>query len=239
MKILIPIALAILIAPAAPGQTGEPDIHNYLAMIDGGRADEVRAEIPGLLAKYPNKPGVLYLQARVSKDGAEAVRIYQSIVDNFPRSEWADDALYRVYQYYYALGLYRTAQMKLDQLRREYPNSTYVKGSGVPEAAKLPEETGHPAARVDTPAVAAAPADKGAPSQFSLQVGAYTAQVNAEKQKLFFEDLGYPVEVISKVRDNRSLFTVLVGTFPTYDGAKAKGVEIRKKYNIDSIVISR
>jgi cell division protein FtsN len=75
--------------------------------------------------------------------------------------------------------------------------------------------------------------------QYALQVGAYSQQVNAEKQKLFFEDLGYPVEVINKVRDGRSLFVVLVGEYRSTDDARTKGDEIRKKYNINSMVVTK
>jgi hypothetical protein len=47
------------------------------------------------------------------------------------------------------------------------------------------------------------------------------------------------VEVLNKVKDNRALFLVWVGTYPTYEEAKAGGAEIKKKYNVASIVISR
>jgi cell division protein FtsN len=75
--------------------------------------------------------------------------------------------------------------------------------------------------------------------QYALQVGAYSQQVNAEKQKLFFEDLGYQVEVINKVQDARSLFVVLVGEYKTADDARAKSAELKKKYNINSMMITR
>jgi tetratricopeptide (TPR) repeat protein len=225
-------AMLLCIGSVAVAQTSGPDIEKYLALINGGRVEDVRREIPSLLSQYPNAPGVLYLQGLVSTDGAEAVRIYQSIVDNFPRSEWADDALYRVYQYYYALGLYRTAELKLDQLKKEYPESRYVRGGGEPPARGLTEE-----ARPDSAA-----GHPGVPAEaqlFTLQVGAYTTQVNAEKQKLFFEDLGYPVDVISRVKENRSLFLVLVGSFGSQDAAKAKAQEFKQKYNIESLVVTK
>jgi cell division septation protein DedD len=75
--------------------------------------------------------------------------------------------------------------------------------------------------------------------QFALQVGAYSSRENAEKQKLFFEDQGYPVEVINRVRDSRSLFLVLVGNYLTYDDAKSRIAEIRQRYGVDSFVVSR
>ena len=86
-------------------QAGEPDILKRLELIEKGHADVVKAELPTLMTNFQNYPGVLYLQAVLTTDGDEAVKIYQSIVDNFPKSEWADDALFKLYQYYYSIGL--------------------------------------------------------------------------------------------------------------------------------------
>jgi len=238
------LALALLTAfgiSAGAAQGTDPDINGYIARIDIGEGEQVRAEIPSLLSKYPNNPGVLYLQGLVTADGGEAVRIYQSIVDNFPRSEWADDALYKVYQFYYALGLYRTAELKMEQLRKEYPSSKHLKVASEPETKNLAEERvppPPPPVQDTVPQTVQEPVTPPA-LRFALQVGAFTAQVNAEKQKQFFEQLGYPVEVLNKVKDNRALFLVWVGTYKTYEEAKAGGVEIKKKYSVASIVISR
>lgn len=239
------LALALLTAfgiPAGAAQGTDPDINSYIARIDNGQGEGVRAEIPSLLSKYPNNPGVLYLQGLVTADGGEAVRIYQSIVDNFPRSEWADDALYKVYQFYYALGLYRTAELKMDQLRKEYPSSKHLKVASEPVTKDLAEERVPPPPASPVQDTVAQPVQEPVTPpalRFALQVGAFTTQVNAEKQKQFFEQLGYPVEVLNKVKDNRALFLVWVGTYPTYEEAKAGGAEIKKKYNVASIVISR
>ena len=226
--------IALMMAVRVAGQESGPDVKKYLGMVNSGRADDVRRDIPALLSQYPNNPGVLYLQALVTKEGAEAVRIYQSIVDNFPQSEWADGALYRVYQYYYGLGLYRTAELKMDQLKRDYPGSTYLRSVVDTSAKSIPLERLADTSAVSHPAVVPEPAP-----QFTLQVGAYTTQVNAEKQKLFFEDLGYPVEVNSKLKDSRSLFIVLVGTFVSADEARAKAQEFKQKYNISPLVVTK
>ncbi len=242
MPLLMAGLLSLLVAADAQSQKTGPDVRKYITMIDQGKTDQVKAELPALLSQYPNDPGVLYLQGLTTTDGAEAVRIYQSIVDNFPKSEWADKALFKVYQFYYALGLYRTADMKMAQLKKDYPESPFARQGG--EAAEAPKpDTAqvHVGLKpVDTTAAAPAPAVQEAPPlRYVLQVGAYTVQVNAEKQKLFFEDLGYPVEVLSSVKQGRSLFLVLVGNFSSYDEAKVKGTDIKKKYNINSFVISR
>jgi hypothetical protein len=221
------VTVSPLVAQEAP-----PPVDRYVTMIESGQGDPVRAELPALLAKYPNDPGVLYLQGLLTKEGAEAVRIYQSIVDNHPKSEWADDALYRVYQFYQAIGLFRTAELKLNQLKRDYPRSKYVTGKVEPDTPVAAEP---PAVQPD-PGQTKPPQAQG---QFALQVGAYSTQINADKQKLFFEDLGYPVEVIAKTKDGRTLFTVNVGNFATYDEAKAKSAALKKQYNLDSFVVTR
>ncbi|MBM2841973.1 MAG: hypothetical protein HW412_2501 [Bacteroidetes bacterium] len=233
-----------------------PDIDEYLSRVERGRADDVRAELPTLLSTYPNNPGVLYLQGVLTTDGTEAVRVYQSIVDNFPKSDWADDALYKVYQFYYAIGLYRTAEIKLNQLKTDYPQSKHITGIVQADTKSLSEEKSDPPTTEPSTEPIAPPAQTGPPiaeeresqaqpnettvrAQYTLQVGAYSQQVNAEKQKLFFEDLGYQVEVINKVRDSRSLFVVLVGEYKTADDARTKSAELKKKYNINSMMITR
>ena len=232
------ITLLLSFTSGSPAQDSDPDISEYLSMVKGGQVEQVREELPSLLSKYPNNPTVLYLQGLVMSNGAEAVRIYQSIVDNFPQSEWADDALYKVYQFYYALGLYRTAEIKLKQLKKGYPESEYIQGTSEAEPTSITKEKGLLASE-PPPADSEEPRMDVVQGQFALQVGAYSIQVNAEKQKLFFEDLGYPVEVINKVGGSQSLFLVLVGNYTTYDEAKAKEAQIKNTYNIDSFVVSR
>lgn len=233
MKHGVLLLLLVVASPVLRAQGVDAEVTKYLTMIQEGQLDQVKAEIPALLTKYPNNPGVLYLQAQTTSEGAEAVRIYQSIVDNFPSSSWAPEALFRVYQFYYALGLYRTAEMKMAQLKKNYPASKRVTAGGEVDTGRLAEETPQapPAARP-----AAADTHATASARFTLQVGAYTTQANAEKQKLFFEGLGYTVEMISRVKENKSLFLVLVGTYASAEEAKVTGAEIRAKYHVDSIV---
>jgi len=232
----------LLIAPLRLFAQGKPDITGFLERIEAGDVESVRDEVPSLLQRYPNDAGVLYLQGLVTSDGAEAVRIYHGIVDTFPKSEWADDALFKVYQFYHAIGLYRTAELKWNQLKHDYPESRHVSAVGAVQTGSLPEElTQEKPDDADTSGVAgetAASAGK-TQGQFALQVGAYSSRENADKQKLFFEDLGYPVEVFNRLKDSRSMFLVFVGNYLTYEEAKEKATDIRKSYSVDSFVVSR
>jgi cell division septation protein DedD len=243
MKLFAGVLLFVALPFCLRAQGADAEVAKYLTMVENGHADEVKGEIPALLTKYPNHPGVLYLQGLTTTEGAEAVRVFQSIVDNFPASEWADDALYKVYQFYYSLGLYRTAELKLAQLRKNYPASKYV--NAAKDAKELPDDvppaggvTAAPAPALPLPAARQEPPPQAA-ERFTLQIGAYTTSANAEKQRSLFEGLGYPVEVINRVKEGRSLFLVLVGTYASADEARGAGGEIRKKHGVESIVTTK
>jgi cell division septation protein DedD len=250
LLLLLAACLTMLHAQESP-----TEIRDAITKVENGQAEEVKRVLPDLAAKYQNNPGVLYLQGRLAADGIEGVKFYQSIVDNFPKSEYADAALYHIYQYYYALGLYRTAELKMQALRKDYPASRFVTGA---KSASMPAVEA-PAVRVrskdDTASVATTPAEQTvappvvpptAPAAeparkapYTLQTGAFSTSANAEKQKTFFEDKGLTVEVTNKVRGGRSLFLVWVGSYATADDARRFGREVRSKYNIDSIVVER
>jgi len=218
------------------------EIHSYLQKIDQGQSAEVKKVLPDLITKYQNTPGIMYLQGRLASDGIEAVKFYQSVVDNFPKSEWADDALFRIYQYYYALGLYRTADLKMAQLKKEYPNSPHVTGK---ELVATPKQEEPP---VKLPSAEPVLADSQQitkvpppPVQqtYTLQTGAFSTIVNAQKQKTFFEDSGYTVEITNKIRNGKSLFLVWVGNYKTPEDARTVAKEIKSKYKIDSFFLER
>ena len=247
--------LAVSVLSCASAFAQSPNVENFLSMIDAGQAEQVRAEVPSLLAQYPNNPGVLYLQAVLTTDGAEAVRLYQNIVDNFPKSEWADDALFKVYKFYQAIGLFRTADIKLNQLKTNYPESKHVTGDvDMPPVTENGTDTAE-ARATETPAQSPAitksdsttpvlspvkqPVPPATTGIYTLQVGVYSTAANAGKQKLFFEYQKYAAEVATKMKGSKELFAVYVGSYATADEATAAGDEIKRSFNIDYIVVTR
>ena len=234
---LFMLVFALLSAPVAQAQSdkqNEPDVQRRLEMIERGQDEAIKSELPTLLANYQNNPGVLLLQAVLTTDGTEATKIYQSIVDNFPRSEWADDALYKLYQYYYSIGLYKTADQKLDQLKRDYPFSAYAADE------KQAQATPPPPPPQEQPAVIKKPTTvQKFSSVFTLQVGAFSALQNAEELRTRFEKEGYVSNIFTIVKNNQKLHKVWVGEFQTQDEARRFGGEIKKKFNLDAMVVSR
>ncbi len=250
--------MTFLLVGIAQAQPGADEMRALVGKIDHGQSEEVRKELPDLIAKYQNSAGVLYLQGRVATDGIEAVKFYQGVLDNYPKSEWADDALFRIYQYYQALGRYRTAEERARQLRKDYPSSPYIAELVVlpkqdspvtlAPADSLPVDTlrvppAEPPVKPRPASPAAGNSPPPAPTQstgkYTLQTGAFSSVANAEKQKGFFKESGYGVEITNKIRGGRSLYLVWVGSFRDAQEARALGKEIRAKYRIDPIVVER
>jgi cell division septation protein DedD len=238
-------------------QTIDNQVEKYIMMIEQGDTEKASAESTDLITSNPQNPGILFLQGRLSSDGTEALKYYQSILDNFPKSQWADDALYQTYQYYYAIGLYRTANLKLDLLKKQYPDSPYLnmkssqqktvekKDEEVPKNIPLTVDIPKPAAiQTPTPQAPSLPTSSSdakttAALNYAIQIGAFSTLKNAEQQKIYFEELGYQAEITNKARSGRNLFLVWVGTYPNAEEAVKVSFDIKKKYNIESIIVQR
>jgi cell division protein FtsN len=124
--------------------------------------------------------------------------------------------------------LYKTATQKYDQLKQVYPSSPYLALGELSLANREAEAVEKPGSAQD--------ADNGT---FAVQVGAFSTAENANKQKRFFHNVGYPVEILNKVKRGKSFYLVWIGDFKSNDEARKFGSELRRKYKIDTIIVER
>ncbi len=263
LKKTFSLSFALLLAMMSVGslfaQMPEPEVRKRLDFIYNGQAERVRIELPSMQKQYPGDPGVAYLDAILTTDGVTAVKKFQAIVDDSPQNEWADDALYKVYQYYYSVGLYKTADQKFQQLKDQYPNSLYVVGLAqeqkpspaqqepVSETKKSDTAEAKPAqqqAVVESPAPAApdtaAVALRAAPAgKFAVQAGAFSTEKNAQKQVDFFASIGRRAVIGTKISNGRTLYVVSIEGFTNEQDARNVIAELKSKYNIETIIVAR
>jgi cell division septation protein DedD len=245
------LLIALLgLCEAARAQFSDDDVRQRLDYIYTGQAERVRNELPTLQKQYPNSSGVEYLDALLTTDGSVAVKKFQSMADRYAESEWADDALYKIYQYYYSLGLYKTADLTMSQLRKRYPSSVFVTGSSVaPKTGRkaetaqaplvpknedneeaVPNDNEQSQERIDTPP---------ALGKFAVQVGAFSTRENALKQINFLATLGKTGTITSKSIGGKTLFIVLIEGFATENQARDFIVDLKTNHNIDAIIVLR
>lgn len=101
-------------------------VNENLILVAKGKVQEVKAKLPDLLVEYPNYAGVKLLLAVVVEDASKAVDIYKDIVNNHSDNIWADDAYWRLIQYYAITGDISKAKEELEKFRTNYPTSPFI-----------------------------------------------------------------------------------------------------------------
>jgi hypothetical protein len=155
--------------------------------------------------------------------------------EDYPTSKYADAALYRIFSYYYALGLYETAQKKLDQLILDYTGSPYIK---IAQKNKFPrgediavnkEEDNSEVNREETVAEQE--------YKFTIQAGAFSNRDNAESLKAEFLNSGIFSETNEKLVGGTRFHIVYVGKFLTENDAEGFLQVINKRYKLSGRII--
>jgi hypothetical protein len=188
----------------------EVDIVPYLKMIEQGKVEEAKVKLLNLKTEYPKSSNLVFLEGVLTENGQDAVVIYQSLVDKYPKSNYADAAIYRIYSYYFALGLYNTADKNLNRLKKDYPESPYIKMAALNVVRNDIEETFQ---QNNQSPVENSNSEKQ--YTYSVQAGAFTNSVNANALKKNIESAG----MVSFIKDKNVAGTVFkvvhIGKFET------------------------
>lgn len=214
------------------------DITVLISQVQAGAGDEVAKLLPSLKKSHPDKAGVLFLEALMESNAERSVELYQRIADEHGGSEWADDALYRLYQYSYAVGAYRTARSYTERIEKEYPKSPFLAreqraatGGGNPENKAVKAENGN--------TVQSAAADKGSAGSYAVQTGAFARKSDAQKMVDELKTKGYTAYVREKIVERKTVFAVWIGIFPDQVQAQAYARKLKEQQKLDAIVVRR
>ncbi|HCY74946.1 MAG TPA: hypothetical protein DHV28_03425 [Ignavibacteriales bacterium] len=188
----------------------EVDIVPYLKMIEQGKVEEVKSKLLDLKTEYPKSSNLIFLEGVLTENGQDAIVLYQSLVQKYPKSTYADAALYRIYSYYFALGLYNTADKNLNKLKQDYPESPYIKIA----AANLEKTSNDETAPQNDQTINNS---NNTEKQFAytIQAGAFTSAVNANTLKKDIESAGMISFIKEKNVAGTDFNVVYIGKFET------------------------
>ncbi|MCH8069880.1 MAG: SPOR domain-containing protein [Candidatus Marinimicrobia bacterium] len=102
------------------------NLDQFFQWVNTGEIDKVREELPRLLESYPNNPGVMFLDAITTERAEEAIITYRKILQNHPHSEYADDSIMKIGEYFFARGLYSQASRLMLRIPKVYPRSEHL-----------------------------------------------------------------------------------------------------------------
>ena len=77
--------LSLIIISKASSQ----NIDLYLSLIDEGKIEGVKENLPEMISKYPNNPGLLYIRALLTIEGKESLILYNEILKKYSTSKYA------------------------------------------------------------------------------------------------------------------------------------------------------
>ena len=227
------LTLLVLILSISGLYSQEANIVPYLKAIENGNIGEAKQALADLKVKYPTDPSVMFLDGVLKENGQEAIVIYQNIVDNYPNSKYADASLYRIFSYYYALGLYDTAREKLIQLKSEYPTSPYIQVAD--QNLSLLDKSDN---KELIPKVEDTKQRTEENYKFTIQAGAFTNLENAKKLSDDFERAGIYTQMSDKVVGGTTFHVVYAGKFEKYEDAESFLQVVNTQYKVNGSIVS-
>jgi tetratricopeptide (TPR) repeat protein len=111
------ISLVFLYPVSSSARVSEAQIQKAL------KGKPVTEAQTALKAMDQREPWVLYYRAQLERDADTAIEYYKAIVQIDPKHQLADDALFEVANYHYALGRYTTAAKAFQTLGEAFPKS--------------------------------------------------------------------------------------------------------------------
>tara|TARA_Y100001970_G_scaffold270265_1_gene363909 strand:+ start:857 stop:1645 length:789 start_codon:yes stop_codon:yes gene_type:complete len=240
------------------------NIDLYLSLIDEGKTEGVLENLPELISKYPNNPGVTYIKALMTEDGKTSIGIYNEIIKKYPDTIYAPYAAMKIGEYFYARGLYTQASKLLKNIPIKYPRFADIQRAtnlminsfnaiGEADSARyygliiksmFPKvdlgidninEKNKPLAQVFDFKKRRQP-DLGA---YVVQMGAFSTKENARRLKLQISQLGYDVSISDVESNSRILYAVRVNRFKSKNRAESIGRDIKSKIGVDYRVLYR
>ncbi len=224
----------LILIPAATCFPQEPDITPYLKKIEAGEKNEVVEKLPELKRLNPNNPSVIYLEGLLTEDGEKAFQIYNSLVEKYPRSKYADAAVYRIYSYFSAIDKMDKADFYLNRLKTEYSESPYIK---LTEKITFTEKSEEIVKEENKSKHNPVPTPKVKQYKFTIQAGAFSTKANALKLKTDFDKAGYTSQVIAKTVGGSLFHVVNVGNFVSEEEAMSFLNVINSKYKLQGWVV--
>ena len=238
------------------------NIDMYISLIHEGQSEGVKDNLPELISKYPNDPGVKYLQALLTVNGIKSLELYSKLIEKFPESKYSGEASVKIGEYFYARGLYSQAGRQLCLIPRKYPrlpNMQVVIDMMVSSFRAIGEEDSvkyyssiyqsmfpnldiskHGIERVTMPSPQIIKKAKTKePKPYIVQIGAFGSIQNANRLKLQVTQIGYDVEISPVQTNGKGLHAVRVVRYRSKSSAERVGESIKKKLGMDYRVLYR
>lgn len=126
MKLFILILTVIFTVNSISLNAQADKVRSYVKLVAEDKIAEAKWGYKQISKEFPNDPGVIYLGGVLEVNAQEAVKAYKKVITSFPKSEWADDAYWRLVQFHVVNNEYSLAKQELAEYKAKYPTSEFL-----------------------------------------------------------------------------------------------------------------
>ena len=102
------------------------NIDVLIQQVLGGVKDSAIIYLPKIESQYPNNPKMLFLKGLLETNGNKAMQTFVDLYNSHPTSNYGDDAVMKVAEFYYASGLYVKSAEWLKKMPLFYSRSEHI-----------------------------------------------------------------------------------------------------------------
>lgn len=109
--------------------SAQADIDRLIKDVYRGNTQEAEESIYKLRAEFPESPSLLFLLALIDNNVERSIEKYKDIFNLYPDSEYADDAVMKLSEYYYTKGSYLQSAEWAKKINLYYSQSEHINRS--------------------------------------------------------------------------------------------------------------
>lgn len=221
------------------------DIDEAIKFFNMYKFDQARIIFEDIVRKndHPRIAEAYYYLGRLSINPDSALAYYRRVINDYPQSRYTGEAYLEIAKMNFAREDYQNAIVILNELLRNHPDIPFKDQAqfwlGVSYIGVGQKDVGYATLRsliAANPksdwAVRAASILPGSPTPepardfYTIQVGSYRNEVNAQKRAAELKAGGYEARIVEAQVLGNTYFRVWVGQYPTAEEAKAQAAKL-------------
>ena len=107
----------------------QSEIDDLINEVYSGNINNAKAKLPAMKREFSDIPSLLFLDALIDDDIESSIGKFKNFFKYYESSEYADDAIMKISEYYYTQGSYIESSKWLKKINLYYPSSEHISRS--------------------------------------------------------------------------------------------------------------
>ena len=107
----------------------QSEIDDLINEVYSGNINNAKEKLPDMKREFSDIPSLLFLDALIDDDIISSIGKFKNFFKYYESSEYADDAIMKISEYYYTQGSYIESSKWLKKINLYYPNSEHISRS--------------------------------------------------------------------------------------------------------------